>query len=72
MEILFIWLGMIGLALVQLPLMIRKKQWRELIAYGGIWLLAGVYASLVVSDIRMLNAFEIIEMIFTGVYGMLT
>ena len=66
-----LWLGMIVLALLQVPLMVRYKQWRELVAFDGMWLLAGFYATLVVVDMRVINPFEIIELILTGFYGIL-
>ncbi|NLG86083.1 MAG: hypothetical protein GX489_02505 [Firmicutes bacterium] len=44
---------------IQLPLLIKEKQWRELAAFLTLWLVATVYASLVALNV-IPNSIEIL------------
>lgn len=38
---------MMALAFLQVPPLVNRKQWGELAAFAGLWVVAGVYAFLV-------------------------
>ena len=38
---------------IQLPLLVKEKQWGELAAFSALWLIASLYASLVALDIPL-------------------
>lgn len=63
---------MIVIALIQLPLTMRRRRWRELVAFGVIWLFATVYGALVIADVPVPKPTELITTFFEGVTGNLT
>jgi len=67
-----VWTGMIIIALMQVPVLINKKQWKELIAFSAFWVIAGIYASLIlgtfVGGITIPNHTELLERFFTALY----
>lgn len=55
-----LWFVMLLMAIWQIPLLYKKKQFKELLSFIGIWLTASIYASLVVSEIKLISPFVII------------
>ena len=51
---------------IQLPLLLKEKQWGELAAFLTLWLVATVYASLVALNIPILNPTEILISVLGG------
>ena len=51
---------------IQLPLLLKEKQWGELAAFLPLWLVATVYASLVALNIPILNPTEILISMLGG------
>ncbi len=66
---LIVWTGMSLIAIIQIPTLINKKQWRELICFAILWIIAGVYASFILGTftgkISIINHSEIIRYVFT-------
>ncbi|ACB84196.1 hypothetical protein [Natranaerobius thermophilus] len=66
-----IWAILILVAAIQIPRMIKKKQFNTLKVYIPLWLFAGIYASLVVAGAPIPNVTDIIlviqEFIITNV-----
>ncbi len=58
-----IWLViiMVSIAFFQVPPLLRRKQWRELLGFGLVWISAFVYASLVVLDFPLPTIMEIVN-----------
>lgn len=52
---------MVSIALFQVPPLLRRKQWRELLGFGLIWLSAIFYASLVVMDFPLPSIMDILN-----------
>jgi len=61
-----IWLAiiMVSIAFFQVPPLLRRKQWRELVGFFLIWLSAALYASLVVLDFPLPTMVEIINLTY--------
>ena len=60
-------LGIMALILaVQLPLLLKEKQWGELASFLTLWLVATVYASLVALDVPIPNPTEILISMLGG------
>ena len=57
--LLVIAIMMLMLAL-QLPLLVKERQWGELAAFLALWILASVYASLVALDFSFPSPTEIL------------
>lgn len=57
-------LVMILIALFEIPKMLRKNQWGELIAFGGLWLFATLYTFLVAAEAPLPNPTELIFFLF--------
>lgn len=55
---------MISIAIYQVPRLLRQKQWRELLAFGMVWLIAGVYAFLAAMEFPMPTLIEIVTLIY--------
>ncbi len=67
-----VWTGMLIIALVQVPVLVTKKQWKELAAFSFFWAAAGIYASLIfgtfAGEIAVTNITEILIRFFTALY----
>ncbi len=61
-----IWLViiMVSVAFFQVPPLLRRKQWRELVGFALVWLSAVLYASLVVMDFPLPTMVEIIKLTY--------
>jgi hypothetical protein len=51
---------------IQLPLLIKEKQWGELAAFLTLWVVASVYASLVALDVSIPNPTDILILLTGG------
>lgn len=51
---------MVAIALFQVPIIIIKQRWRELLAFSIIWLVALVYALLVAGRAPIPNPTEVL------------
>ncbi len=69
---ILVWTGMVIIALLQVPILIHKKQWKELAAFSIFWLAAGVYASLIlgtfIGDLAIPNVTEYLIRFFSALY----
>jgi len=65
------WIVMVSFAVLQSHIMVREGQFRELLAYAVFWIIAGTYVTLLMSDIRLLNVYEIISMTLARLYDFL-
>lgn len=65
---IWVWTGMVIIALVQAPILINKKQWKELAAFAIFWVAAGIYASLILGtlggDVTVPNITELLIRFF--------
>jgi hypothetical protein len=72
---LIVWTGMFIIALLQLPILINKKQWKELASFAVLWIIAGIYASLILGTfagaIAVPNHSELLNRFFTALYSRL-
>jgi hypothetical protein len=68
-----VWTGMLIMALVQVPVLINRKQWKELAAFTVFWVVAGIYASLILGtfagDLAIPNHTELLIRFFNTLYG---
>ena len=62
------WFVMLLMAGWQVPRLLREKQNKELAAFIGIWLVSGVYGSLVIAEIELVSPLEIIINIVETIY----
>lgn len=63
---------MLLIAVFQVPVLVKKEEYRELFMFTGIWLIAGIYASLVVLDIPFISPFQLITKIVEIITGLIT
>lgn len=56
---------MLAIAVIQTPVLVRRKMRRELIAFSVIWLFATVYASLIAAGVPIPNPNETIIFLMT-------
>ena len=72
MRMMGVWLGMLIIALAQVPILINKKQWKELIAFSAFWVIAGIYASIILGtyagNMVVPNHTELLDRFFTALY----
>jgi hypothetical protein len=70
-----VWTGMILIAAAQVPVLVKKKQQKELIAFVVIWAIAGIYASLIFGtnngQVAITNITELLIRFFTVIYDRL-
>lgn len=57
------WLVLLAILAWQLPFLIARSQWPELRAFLLLWVIAALYASLVVADAGIPNATQLITML---------
>ncbi|MEW6229671.1 MAG: hypothetical protein AB1700_16530 [Bacillota bacterium] len=60
-----VWSAMALLALIQVPVLVRRKMWGELAAFAVLWLFATIYASLVAAAVSIPSPTKIIISIFS-------
>ena len=72
MRMAAVWTGMLLIAIAQVPVLINRKQWRELAAFAFFWVAAGIYASVILGtyagDIAVPNHTELLDHFFTALY----
>ena len=72
MRMMGVWLVMLIIALGQVPILINKKQWKELIAFSAFWVIAGIYASIILGtyagNMVVPNHTELLDRFFTALY----
>lgn len=64
-------LVMIAVAFLQGRVLIKQKYWGELAAFGVLWLVATVYASLVILGVPLPSPFSIIASFIKKIYRFL-
>lgn len=57
-------LVMLSIAIYQVPRLLRQKQWRELAAFGLVWLAAGIYAFMTAMELPLPTIVEIVTFIY--------
>ncbi len=45
--------GMVTIGLLQVPGLVRKRDWRMLAAFGALWVIATIYGSLVFAGVAV-------------------
>lgn len=55
---------MVIIAVIQVPPLLHRKQYRELAAFGLVWLVAAVYASLVAAEVPLPSVLEILTFLY--------
>jgi hypothetical protein len=69
---IWVWTGMVIIALLQVPILINKKQWKELAAFAFFWVAAGIYASFIlgtfIGDLAVPNITEYLIRFFSTLY----
>ena len=60
MNIVVLWSIMILMAWWQIPRLTKRNQKKDIIVFLGIWLSAGIYGSLVISEITLISPFDLI------------
>ncbi|MGI6486460.1 MAG: hypothetical protein ACOX15_09220 [Tepidanaerobacteraceae bacterium] len=67
-----VWACMVLMAVIQAPVLFKKKKWKELIAFGVFWLVAGIYASLIFGTysgrVEITNVTELLIRFFSTIY----
>ncbi len=58
-----LWFIMFLMAGWQIPRLIQKNQLKELTVFLLLWLIAGIYGSLVLLDVALISPFEIIKIL---------
>ncbi|HHW91513.1 MAG TPA: hypothetical protein GX735_02310 [Firmicutes bacterium] len=61
-----IWLGMIIIAAVEIPRLLAKEKRGELLAFAALWVIATLYASLVMAEVPLPNPTELVLFLFGG------
>lgn len=64
-------LFMILLALLQVPFLVKQKQWGDLAGYGLVWIMAATYAMLVAGRVPLPRPVEILRPLFQALYRLL-
>ncbi|NLK08168.1 MAG: hypothetical protein GX316_05650 [Firmicutes bacterium] len=59
-----IWILMLAIAIIEVPILIKKGLWGELWAFTGLWIVAGVFASLVSARTVLPSIVLVINKIF--------
>jgi hypothetical protein len=62
---------MITIALFQVPMLLRQKQYRELLGFSMIWLIATVYSLMVVLRVPLPGAVDVLEYIYGRIFELL-
>ncbi|GIO36314.1 hypothetical protein J41TS12_11750 [Paenibacillus antibioticophila] len=70
MKVLLVIIAFFGIAAVDLPDMIRNKQWRNLAIYSAIFLSVFTFGILVASDITVPSPIKAIQVIYRDVLGL--
>ncbi|WP_195376844.1 hypothetical protein [Anaerotruncus rubiinfantis] len=70
MNLLFVCFAFAGIAAIDLPGMIKKKRWRNLIIYGVIFLLVLLLGLLIALDIKVPSPIKAIQMFYRDVLGL--
>lgn len=67
-----VWTGMLIIAVVQVPVLINRKQWKELVAFSVLWVAAGIYASFILGtfngEVAIPNITELLIRFFDALY----
>ncbi len=71
LTMIFLWSCMILMAYLQILPLLRQGERGELFAFCGLWLIGGVYITLVLSTIEIINPFEIVRLLLTSLYDAL-
>lgn len=61
-----LWLGMIIIAALEIPRLLVKERRGELLTFAALWLIATLYASLLIASIPLPNPTELILSLFAG------
>lgn len=64
-----VWVVMALMAIVEVPILMRKKMWGELAAFSVLWVSATLYASLIAADIPIPSVAQIIISIFSPMFS---
>ncbi|MEW5786066.1 MAG: hypothetical protein AB1767_13500 [Bacillota bacterium] len=68
-QLLFLNMGiMILIAILQIPPLLKNKQWPELAGFGAIWVFATVYIALLSAGVPIANPTEILRPLLQGFY----
>ncbi len=56
------------IAIFQVPALLRQKQWGELLGFSALWVIATVFALLVVLDVPLPTLLEILDFVYGSVF----
>ncbi len=62
---------MLGLAFLQAPPLARKRMWRDLAAFGALWLIAMTYGTLVFAGVPVPKPLQLVTTFLEGHIGKL-
>lgn len=65
---LWVVLIMALIAIFQVPVLLRQKQRGELLGFSALWLIATVFALLVVLDVPLPTLLEILDFVYGSVF----
>ena len=67
-----LWILLILVVLGQLPSLVREKQWGEVAAFTFMWVVAAVYATVVIGEILTTNPTQIIIRVMETISRLVT
>ncbi|GIO41736.1 hypothetical protein [Paenibacillus apis] len=70
MKVLLVIIAFCGIAGMDLPDMIKNKQWRNLAIYSAIFLSVLTFGVLVASDIKVPSPIKAIQVIYRDILGL--
>ena len=75
MNLALVWFIMVLIALVTVPSLLRSRQWGDLMGFATLWLVAGIYASIILgiegNRLRIPNHTELVRLMMLSIYGWL-
>lgn len=50
---IFLWLALILIIVFEVPGMLKRRHYRTLLVFAGLWIFAGTYATLFISRVQL-------------------
>ncbi len=58
---------MLLIAFLQVPVLLRQKQRKELLSFSALWIVAAVYSLLVTLNVPLPTLLEVIDIVYGGI-----
>jgi|LFRM01.2.fsa_nt_gb hypothetical protein len=56
------------IAIFQVPVLLRQKQWGELQSFSILWIIAAAYSLLVVLDVPLPTLLEVVDFVYSSIF----